>query len=380
MKKLLVVAALVFSASGLSAQGALSSQGFGYPPGSYSARALATGGGIAEFDPESPLNPAAISTSGEARLYLQYEPEWRKLTVGSASSSGLTARFPVVSASVPLGGKGSIGISASTFLDRSASTTFKHDENIAGTIATITETTTNLGAINDLRLAIGFYPSSKFQIGIGGHALTGQNRQAFTQAFPDTLNFATVSQLHTIGFQGFAVSGGILVRPSKNFGIALSGRKGGTLEAHKDEDSTTSRISSAKVPDRYGAAFSFDGIPGSTIAVHVSRDMWSKLNGLGSEAATAVDTWEEGAGIESLGPRILQRQSVLRIGARYRTLPFLASNAEVKELSFAAGIGAQFFRNRASFDVGLERAQRKADGVDARERAYILSFGLRVRP
>jgi hypothetical protein len=363
------------------AQGTLSTQGFGYPPGHYSTRALATGGGLGEFDPDSPLNPAAIATSSDPRVFLQYEPEWRKVTSGSTSSSGLTARFPVVSASVPLGSKGSIGISASTFLDRSSSTTFKHDEEIAGTLATITETTTSLGSINDLRLAIAFAPSQKIQLGVGGHAYTGQNRQAFVQSFPDTLNFSTVSQLNTIGFQGFAVSAGLLLRPSKNFGLALSGRKGGTIEAHSDEDSSTSKISSARVPDRYGAGITYEGIPGSSFSAHVSRDMWSRMNGLGSSDATAVDTWEGGFGIESLGPRILQRQSVLRIGARYRTLPFLAAGAEVKELSFAAGLGAQFFRNRAAFDIAFERAQRKADSsVDARERAYILSFGLRVRP
>jgi hypothetical protein len=109
--------------------------------------------------------------------------------------------------------------------------------------------------------------------------------------------------------------------------------------------------------------------------------MWSKMNGLGSSAATAVDTWEEGVGLESLGPRILQRQSVIRLGARYRTLPFLAADSKVTELSFAAGLGAQFFRNRAAFDITLARAQRKTDSsVDASERGYILSFGLRVRP
>ena len=53
----------------------------------------------------------------------------------------------------------------------------------------------------------------------------------------------------------------------------------------------------------------------------------------------------------------------------------------MKELSFAGGLGAQFFRNRAQFDVTLERAGRKVQGdVDAKERAFILSFGLRVRP
>jgi hypothetical protein len=95
-----------------------------------------------------------------------------------------------------------------------------------------------------------------------------------------------------------------------------------------------------------------------------------------------VDTWEGGVGVESLGPHLLQRQTVLRLGARYRTLPYLAAGSKVNELSFAGGIGTQFFRNRATFDIGLERASRTPDvsSVGARERAYILSFGLRVRP
>jgi hypothetical protein len=78
----------------------------------------------------------------------------------------------------------------------------------------------------------------------------------------------------------------------------------------------------------------------------------------------------------------VSRQTILRIGTRYRTLPYLAAGAEVKELSFAGGIGTQFFRNRATFDVTFERAARTVDGsdIDAKERAYILSFGLRVRP
>lgn len=375
-----VAVSLIALAEVANAQGALSTQGFGYPPGALSARARATGGGMTEFDPDSPVNPAAIATSSDPRLFLQYEPEFRKLTNGASSSTAMTARFPIVAGSVPLGSKGSVGFSSSTLLDRSSSTRFVHDEEIAGTLATITETTTALGSINDLRLAIGWAFNQKIQIGLGGHAFTGQNRLAFTQAFPDSLNFSRVSQVSTIGFTGFAVSGGLLARPSKNLGVALSGRKGGTIEAHAS-DSTGTTLSKAKIPDRYGAAISYEGIPGSSISAHVSRDMWSKLNGLGSEAATAVDTWEGGLGLETLGPRIVQRQSVLRLGARYRTLPFLASSSKVNELSFSAGVGAQFFRNRAAFDVALERAQRKSDGsVDARERAYTLSFGLRVRP
>jgi hypothetical protein len=368
--------ALVISAAGLSAQGALSTQGFGFPPGQMSTRALATGGGISEFDADTPINPATIGLSGEPRVFLQYEPEFRKLTNAGATSNTMTARFPVVSASIPIGSRASLGVSASTFLDRSSATSITRDIEVAGTFSTVTELTQMIGAINDLRLAVGYAPSQKFQIGVGIHAYTGQNRVFFTQTFPDSLKFSSITQVTTLGFRGYAGSAGVMFRPSRNIGFALSGRKGASIEARNAD----SAVSEADVPDRYGFGVAYEGIPGSSISAHVSRDMWSSLNTLSS--AEATDTWEGGVGLESLGPRIMNRQTVLRVGTRYRTLPFLAAGSEVTEFSFAAGLGAQFFRNRATFDMAVERAARKAkeEGVDARERSYILSFGLRVRP
>jgi hypothetical protein len=373
---ILAVLAIAMSVTEAGAQGALSTQGFGYPPGQMSTRSLATGGGLAEFDADSPLNPAAIALSSDPRMYLQYSPEFRRLTNGDAKSNTTTARFPVFSASVPVGSHASVGISAATLLDRSSATSITHDLEVGGTVSTVTETTRTFGAINDLRLALGWAPSNKFQIGVGVHAYTGQNRVFFTQSFPDSLNFSAISQVTTLGFRGYAGSAGILVRPSRNFGIALSGRKGSTIQARNAD----SAVAEANVPDRVGFAFAYEGIPGSSITAHVSRDMWSSMNDLSS--AEAVDTWEGGFGLESLGPRLIQRQTIVRLGTRYRTLPFLAAGSEVSELSFAGGIGTQFFRNRATFDVTLERAVRKAKESDigARERSYILSFGLRVRP
>lgn len=375
----LAAVAVVVPMTGAHAQGTLSTQGFGYPPGQFSTRALATGGGIAEFDADSPLNPAAIALSGEPRMFLQYSPEFRKLTNGSSTANTTTSRFPLVGASVPIGSHASIGASASTFLDRSSTTTITREQEVAGTITTVTETTRLLGAINDLRIAFGYAPSAKFQIGIAGHAYTGQNRVFFDQTFPDSLKFSAISQVSTLGFTGYAGSAGVLIRPSRNIGFAFSGRKGGKIDARSASDST---VSSANIPDRFGAAFAYEGIPGSSISVHASRDLWSKMDGLTTSSSTAVDTWEGGVGVESLGPRFLERQTVFRLGARYRTLPYLAAGSKVNELTFAGGIGTQFFRNRATFDIGLERASRTPElsSVAARERAYILSFGLRVRP
>lgn len=374
----IAICALAVIPADAVAQGALSTQGFGYPTGQLSARARGTGGGLGEFDPESPLNPAAMGTSSDPRMFLQYEPEFRKLSNAGNVSNTVTPRFGLAALSVPIRGRGSVGFSVSSFLDRSSSTSLTHDEVIAGQTVPITETTRILGAINDVRAAFGYAFSQKVQVGVAGHVYTGQNRVFFTQAFPDTLKFSSITQVSTLGFTGYAASAGILARPSRVLGFALSARKGGKLDA-KAGDSV---VSSADVPDRFGAAISYEGIPGSSLSLHVARDLWSNMNGLGSSAATAVDAWEAGGGLEALGPRIAARQTVLRLGARYRTLPYLAAGSEVNELSVGGGIGAQFFRNRATFDMSVERASRKPDqsSVDASERAYIFSFGLRVRP
>jgi hypothetical protein len=361
------------------AQGALSTQGFGYPPGQMSARALATGGGLTEFDADTPINPASIALTGEPRLFLQYEPEFRKLTNGSLSSNTTTSRFPVIGVQVPAGAHTTVGLSVSTFLDRSSSTKISRTLNVAGDTVTANEANRVEGAINDIRLAIGWTPNPKIQIGLGGHVFTGQNRDLFSQTFADSLKFSNVSQIETLAFTGYGVSAGVVLRPSKVLGIGISGMKGARMSTHAGD----TVVSEANVPDRYSAGISYEGIPGSSISAHISHDQWSSLNGLGTAGAAATDGWDAGGGVEAIGPQIAARQTILRLGARYRTLPFVASGGKVKELSFAGGVGAQFFRNRASFDVTLERSMRTADASaldGVQERAYILSFGLRVRP
>lgn len=375
-----IAVASVGISSGAFAQGALSTQGFGFPPGQFSARVLGTGGGLSEFDFDTPINPAAIAVSGEPRLYFQYEPEFRKLTNGSAASNTMTSRFPLISLLVPAGTHFTVGASASTFLDRSSATDVVRTLDVAGQMVTTTETNRVQGSISDLRLALGYAASDKVQVGLGGHVFTGQNDDFFTQAFPDTLKFIPITQRSTIGFTGYGVSAGLLVRPSRIVGFGLSALKGASLSTRAGD----SVVTEANVPDRISAGVSYEGIPGSSISAHISRATWSRMNGLGSTlGSTAVDAWDGGLGVEAIGPRLADRQTILRLGARYRTLPFLAANEKVKELSFAAGAGAQFFRNRAAFDVTLERAMRSSAASslsDIKERSYIFSFGLRVRP
>jgi hypothetical protein len=380
MRKIFVSFALVSTAASAGAQGTLSTQGFGYPPGEFSSRALATGGGLAQLDPQSAVNPAAVSTAGDPLLFLQYDPEFRRITSGGVTEKTRTARFPLIVASVPVWGKATLAASVSTLLDRSWQTERTSEQLIAGDPATVTERVRSIGAINDIRLAAGWAPNSFLQIGVGGHVFTGQNRLFFDQSFPDSLHFVPVSQTSNLEYTGLAISGGVILHPSSVVALALSGRKGGELKAHIGD----TIVSTANIPSRFGAALAYGGISGANLSVQVDRELWSSINGLGSDEARAVDAWDFGGGVEATGPRLLERVVLLRLGARYRTLPFVAAGSEVRELSFAGGFGMQFSRNRAAFDVTLQHSSRTpaSSGAldDIKERAYTLSFGLRVRP
>jgi hypothetical protein len=93
----LVAGGLVAFSAVAGAQGTLSTQGFGYPTGQMSTRSVGAGGALAEIDPLSVTNPAALLGLGGSALYFQAEPEYRTINRASASQRSTIARFPVVS-------------------------------------------------------------------------------------------------------------------------------------------------------------------------------------------------------------------------------------------------------------------------------------------
>jgi len=364
-------------ASRIEAQGALSLQGLGYPAGGFSARAEGTGGGIADFDAFSSVSPAALAGVGSSALFLQYSPEFRRVTTASGSANTTTARFPLIEGVLPIGESWTLGLSSSTFLDRSSETNLKRAQIVGGPTDTVSLTERNkvLGAIDDFRLGLAWSTSPAFRIGVGAHAFAGSNRITFSQLFPDSAKFISSAQAGRISYAGFAGSLGIEWHPSRVIGFALSGRKGGDLRAQSGDTA----IGSGRLPDHYSASATFEGIPGATVSARVAHDNWSSLNSLSSPGIQAFDGWDTGAGLEASGPRILQRIITLRAGARFRTLPFGLNGEKVSEKSFAAGFGAPLTRDRASLDVAIQRASRSA-GTDIKERGFILSIGLRVSP
>lgn len=377
MRNLLVAIAVVALVSSRGdAQGALSLQGLGYPTGGLSARAEGTGGGLADFDALSLVNPASLAGVGSAAVFFQYSPEFRRVTAGSSTAKTTTARFPLISGVLPMGQTWTLGLSSSTFLDRSSETSLVRRQQVGDITdsANVTERNKVLGAINDVRLALAWARGPGFRLGFGAHAFTGSNRITFLQLFPDSARYISTAQSGRISFAGFAGSAGLEYRPSRAIGFALSGRMGGDLRA----ESGDTAIGKAPLPDHYSASVIYDGITGASISARVAHDAWSSLSALSSSNIKGFDAWDTGVGVEATGPRILQRIVMVRAGARFRTLPFAFNGEKVSETSFMAGLGAPLARERASLDFSVQRANRTSR--DVKERGFILSFGLRVSP
>ena len=70
---------------------------------------------------------------------------------------------------------------------------------------------------------------------------------------------------------------------------------------------------------------------------------------------------------------------VYSVGFRTRELPFAAAGKQVTERSFTGGLSAPLAGSRATIDLGVQRATRDAD-TNVKERAWLLSLGLTVRP
>jgi hypothetical protein len=359
----------------LQAQGNISTLGFGYPAGQLSTRALGTGGALGEIDPLSVSNPSSIIAFGGSALYFQAEPEYRTFKVGSQSEHTNLARFPLIAASIPLTQSIMIGLSVSNLLDRTFETESRGQQTVGDSLVSTTNTFKSDGAIGDLRLAVAWIPRSWLRLGVGAHAIAGDNRVRNTQVFDDSTRFARLVDTATVGYTGNAYSAGVEIIAGRSLSFAGSYRYGGNLSLKRGD--TT--LSNANVPNRLALSAAFLGIRGTTLAVRTARDEWSRMRLLGSPSLRITDSWDTSVGADVLGPRFGERSLQLRGGMRWRTLPFGLPTSAVKENSFSLGAGTLLARGRAALDIAGIRASRTATG-NVSESAWTVSFGVTVRP
>lgn len=377
---LLALALMVTSAATGSAQGTLSTQGLGFPPGQLSTHAKSMGGATGETDPVSPLNPAAIGLLNAPILAFQVEPEYRELVIGGRSIRTSISRFPLFMGALTLGGKWVVSLSASTLLDRTYETVTRDSQVVNGDSVKSTVTERSEGAINDLRLAVSYSPSTWLKIGVGAHGLSGSDVLQTTRAFDDTIRFVTDAQRAVVGFGGTALSVGAVTMFPRVGAVGVTYRRGGSIRAYDDDVV----VGSGRAPDHLGVSAVYLGIRGTALAVRAAKDNWSQLEGM-ARTLDIHEGWDMGIGADVTGPRFGANAIGLRAGGRWRTLPFSPDANPVKERSWSAGFVLPFARRAVELHLGALRATRSYDlapaaGGPASETSWTLSTGFSVRP
>lgn len=373
-----VAAALSFLAAGtpiaVSAQGALSAQGFGYPTGGLSTRALGTAGATGEFDLLSARNPAAVSEITNAIVSVQGEPERRTVRIGDVSETSQLQRVPLVAAGLRIR-KVALLASGSTLLDRTFATRSSGTATVDGRQVTTTDDLESRGAMTEMRLAAG-WSWKTLRMGVAAIAVTGDYNVVRARRFDDSLGLGAVRDSGSVGFEGVGASLGLNWRPVRDLLVGASWRVGGALDAVRQDRA----VRSASVPGRIGVGMLFDGIEGTIFAASIEQVQWSAMNGLGSEEATARDATNWSLGAEFASGTIRRFPVFWRLGYAQRELPFLLRNEPVSERTLNAGVGIPLAGEAAVVDFAIQRAQRRLTSDLAQEDAWSLTAGLTIRP
>ena len=367
-------AAALAAAGTARAQGTVSTQGFGYPPGQISAAAAALGGGPAETDAQSALNPAAIAAWIRPGIYVEYAPEFRTVTANGQSDHTTTSRFPLMSGAITLGSRVTAGISVSTLLDRTWETSRSGFDHFASDSVQFTENFKVSGAINDVKPGLSVAVLNSLWLGVSADVYSGDNNLTILRTSQDT-TVRTFSQQSRLSFSGIGASGGIMWQPGAQLAIGVSGRLGGRFTVFRNDTVLTR----ATAPKRAGAGITFTGLPGIVLAFHTDWDGWSSMNGLGQPGLLVTNTWTYGGGAEVRGPVALGAPIALRVGYQHRGLPFLVNSSKIFESSYSGGLGFLLSQGRSRVDFTLVRASRTGlPGVT--EHAWTAEFGIMVRP
>jgi len=341
----------------------------------HSAQSAAAGGGFALFDAEGGTNPAALSRWRGISGWAVGSASRRQFEGGAGGSSLTSTRFPLVGFSTVIGQRLSVGVTISDFLDRTWSVHSVDTVAPRGAPVQVSDQSKSLGGVSDLRFGAAYRSSPTLAVGVGLHALTGSTRLDVIRQFADTA-YRSFHDTAVTDFSGFGLSAGALITPRPDLVLGVSVRVSTSLRAR----SSSGQRASVPLPLELGFGAHFTPSPGFVLAASVEYAGWSRaadaLAALGQERSRNV--WSVGGGAEVETIRLGPSRVPLRVGYRWRQLPFPVGGAALAEHAFTAGVGLNLVGGRTLLDVGYERGTRAAGALS--ETLTTGYLGITVRP
>lgn len=361
--------ALSLGAAPLDAQSLLSSRGFGLVVDPVDARAAGLGGtGLGLFGPNlSLVNPASIAGLPAPALASSFRFDSFSASLDGAEASGGTARFPLLHAAAPLGDRWSVSLGYGGLVDQTWAAQLEQTDTLAGDEATITDRISSRGGLGHFRFGAAYQAGARFAAGVGLDVYTGllQRESVRTIAGP----FNPTREFRQWSYSGLGYAAGVRWTPSEALTLAGAVNLGGTVSA-EPADTAGAATGEYTLPVR--AHLGGSGRVGQNTLVALSTEWagWSGLaDALSPGAGETRDTWSVQGGVEWDALTVRERPVPLRVGGRYRQLPFgWAEEAGMAERALTAGLGLRLAGGAANLDVSLERGWR--DGQPGFEEGY----------
>ena len=380
MRGSLVSILLVAAAGGAAARAAAAAsvfgiRGLGLLGRPVSARPAATGGAFAVFDAQALLNPAALGQLQGVSGWAVGVPSRRRVVVGGDAATLQSTRFPLFGFGTVFSRRLVIGVGIGDYLDRTWSVRRTDTVTLRGTPVPVEDVSRSVGGVSDLRLAGAYRLSPRVTLGAAVHALSGSTRLTVTRDFAPAI-YEDFSDVALTDFTGLGVSVGVLAAVRSNLGVGASLRAGTKLKA----SSSAGPRARVSLPLEFAAGARYAPVPGVNLAGTVAYAGWGRAAGdlVAAGEARSRDVWSVGAGLDVERLDLGVVRLPLRLGYRWRQLPFPIDGFRLGEHAIAGGFGFTMAGGRTSVDVGVERGARTAGAQ--RETFTTGWLGVTVRP
>jgi hypothetical protein len=352
-------------------------RGLGLPGRAVAARAMGSGGAFALFDPESSVNPAALTNIPTITSVFTINQGFRRQENPAGNASTRDTRFPQLIIVGPVRQiAGALALSYSNYTSRDFTLATADTVDLRGEPVAVVDSFSSRGGLSDLRMAGAYRLGELWSFGAGFHVITGSNRLESERVFGNPA-YQPSRQTAEVSYAGVGVSAGLIRQLGSRLAIALMARSDG----HVNVDRDSLRVGTIDLPYTFGLGFRWLPAPYLALGSQGIVRTWSGANsdlleqgGIGSE-----NTIEIAAGVEYASDLKEPYQRPLRLGARYGRLPFpVVTGQQGSEFAVSIGSGARFAQQRGGVDLALEHVWRSEGAYS--ERAFVLSIGMSVRP
>jgi len=372
----LLAAALACAAPRARAQDSVFGiRGLGFLDEPLTGRSAGMGGGYAMFDGGAATSPASIAAWTGSVGWAVGAASRRSFDPGTGTQSLTSTRFPLFGFSTPLSPRLVVGLTASDYFDRNWSVEQSDTVALRDSAVAATDATTSAGGITDLRAAAAYRVSEQWAVGLGLHVLTGSAVTTVRRDFPADTAYHSFQERSSTDYSGVGLSVGAFVAPAPALILGASARFNARLKATSADTSVRIRM-----PVELAAGVYYAPLPSLIVSSTVRYSTWgaaaSDLVAAGQERSR--DVWSVGVGLQAASLRMAGQTVPLRLGYRWRQLPFLIGGDALNEHAFTAGLGLAAARGHANMDVAVELGSRSTGVLTERFTTAIV--GVSIQP